>query len=90
MDFTWKDGGINFLPEQGLMAGPGDVRVEPSASGLTMSGAGWTRHIDLRDASLVFEQTGGTMPEGMEGRKQGSRTLTVRREAPGRVIYSLE
>jgi len=90
MEFTWKDGGVNFAPEQGSMRGSGNVEIEPSTSGLTMSGHGWTRRIELHDASLVFEQTGGTMPEGLEGRKQGNRTLAVRREASGRVFYSLE
>ena len=41
-EFTWKDGGVNFLPETGLFAASGDVDAHGDSGALVITGNGWT------------------------------------------------
>src|ERR1044072_929293 len=43
LEFTWKDGGVNFLPEQGLFVGPGRVDVRGNGDTLDVPGPRWER-----------------------------------------------
>ena len=89
MDFTWKDGNVTFLPDQGIFSGSGDVQVIPVADGLKFQGQGWSRTVTMRDAAVTVEQAQG-LPEGVPGFKRGNRTLTVTRESDARVRYAIE
>jgi len=44
MEFAWKDTNLNFLPEQGLFAGPGPVEVRAADDALEFTGKGWKAH----------------------------------------------
>ena len=51
MEFTWKDGNLNFLPEQGAFAGAGGVDVRENGDALEFTGNGWKRTVKLRRRS---------------------------------------
>jgi hypothetical protein len=89
IEFTWKDTNTNLLPEGGLFAQAGAVRVREVAGGLEFIGSGWTRTVVLSDAQLVVEQsTAIALPAGLAG-KRGNITLTVGQPAPERAILGL-
>src|SRR5262249_49178280 len=57
IEFTWKDGGLNFLPEQGLFAAAGRVDVRENGDTLEFSGRGWRRTARLVEGEMTIEQT---------------------------------
>jgi hypothetical protein len=89
MEFTWKDGNVNFLPDQGILAGTGPVEIAGVGDSLTMKGVGWTRKLTLKDATLTVEQQAGLPGNGIDGWKQGNRSLTVTKGA-GKLEFTLQ
>jgi len=89
MEFTWKDGHINFLPEQGVFAGAGAVEVHPNGDALEFTGAGWTRTVRLSDAALTVDQSSALPPDGLAPAKQANISLTIGHPTATRAIYSL-
>ena len=71
MEFTWKDGNVNFLPEQGVFAGVGAVEVRANGDALEFIGKGWTRTVRLVDSTVTLEQNvalpGGWFEGGQAG-----------------------
>ena len=89
MEFTWKDTGINFLPEPGVFAQSGAVEVHAAGDTLEFTGKGWKRTVTLSGTSLVIQQSIAFTGELPATAKRGNITLTVERTAPGRGVFSL-
>jgi hypothetical protein len=89
MEFTWKDTNVNFLPEQGLFAGPGPVEVRAADDALEFTGKGWKRTARLSETTLTIEQSSPLPTDRLSSEKRGGATLTVARPSPTRAAYSL-
>ncbi len=89
MEFTWKDGAIDFLPEQGAFAAEGPVSVRANGSTLEFTGNGWTRKAQLEGATLAITQSPALPADGLTPAKRGNISLTLSRETPARVKYIL-
>jgi hypothetical protein len=90
MDFTWKDADIDCLPEQGVFVAPGPVEVRAVGDALEFTGKGWKRTARLTDSALTVEQTTALPPDPLKDEKRGNVSLTVSRDSPTRVVYSLK
>jgi hypothetical protein len=88
MEFTWKDGDVNFLPVEGLLAGNGAVMVKAGGNALEFEGKGWKRTVRLTESILSIEQT-GDLPDLLTPEKRGNVTLSVERKASGTAEYRL-
>jgi hypothetical protein len=89
MEFTWKDSNVNFLPEQGILAGAGPVQVRANGDSLELIGKDWTRTVRLVNGTVTIEQSTPLSADGLSPWKQGSVTLSIARESESRVSYSL-
>jgi hypothetical protein len=89
MEFTWKDGSLNFLPEQGAFAATGPVEVRKAADALEFIGKGWTRMARLDGAALTLAQNPALPSDGLKTTKRGNVSLSVTRENAGRAKYVL-
>jgi hypothetical protein len=89
MEFTWKDGNVNFLPEQGAFAGAGPVQVRANGDALEFAGKGWTRTVRLADGVLTVEQSTPLPADGLKPGKQGNIALSIARPSATRAVYSL-
>jgi hypothetical protein len=89
MEFTWKDSNVNYLPEQGVFAGPGPVEVRAADDGLEFTGKGWKRTARLTENTLTIEQSSPLLADRLSSEKRGGATLTVARPAPTRATYTL-
>jgi hypothetical protein len=90
MEFTWKDTNVNFLPEQGLFAGPGPVEVRAAGDALEFTGKGWKRTARLSETTLTIEQSSPLPADRLNPEKRGGATLTIARPSPTRVTYTLD
>jgi hypothetical protein len=88
-EFTWKDTGMNFLPEGGAWAAPGRVEVQPVRGGLEFAGKGWRRTVRLTDGQLTVEQTPSLPADNVATQKRGGTELTIARESAARGAYVL-
>ena len=89
MEFTWKDGGLNFLPEQGAFGSTGPVEVRDTGDGLEISGKGWKRTVKLVEGALTIEQLNPLPPDGLTAVKRGNVAFTVERPSASTAIYRL-
>ena len=89
MEFTSKDTGANFLPEDGAFAAPGAVEVRSAGDRLEISGRGWKRTVSLTGGALSIEQTGSLPADGLTAGKQGAVSFTIEHPSAGRAIYTL-
>jgi len=89
MEFTWKDTNVNYLPEQGVFAGPGPVEVRAADDALEFTGKGWKRAARLSETTLTIEQSSPLPADRLSSEKRGGATLTVARPSPTRATYSL-
>jgi hypothetical protein len=89
MEFAWKDTNVNFLPEQGLFAGPGPVEVRVTDDALEFTGKGWKRTARLLENTLTIEQSSPLPADRLSSEKRGGATLTVARPSPTRATYTL-
>ena len=89
MELTWKDGGLNFLPEQGMFAAADPVEVRKAGDTLEFIGKGWTRTARLDGAALTMAQNPALPPDNLKAAKRGNVSLTVTRESAARVKYAL-
>jgi hypothetical protein len=90
MEFTWKDSNLNFLPEQGLFAGPGPVEVRAADDALEFTGKGWKRTARLSETTLTIEQSSPLPADALISEKRGGATLTFARPSPTRATYTLK
>ena len=90
MEFTWKDANVNFLPEQGAMAGSGPVEARVNEEGVEFAGPGWSRKVRLSENILTIEQDSPLPPGGPAPEKRGNATLTVEHPSPNRVVYRIQ
>lgn len=89
MEFTWKDGNFNFLPEQGTFAGAGPVEIQTDGDGLILSGKGWQRTVRLSDTALTIEQTTPLGFDRLTPERRGSVNFTIERKSPTLAVYHL-
>jgi hypothetical protein len=89
MEFTSKETGANFLPEQGAFAAVGAVEVRAAGDKLEIAGKGWKRTIGLSDATLTIEQTSSLPADGLTAQKQGNIALSIEHPAATRAVYTL-
>ena len=89
MEFTWKDSNLNFLPEQGLFAGPGPVEVRAADDTLEFTGKGWKRTARLSETTLTIEQSSPLPADRLSSEKRGGATLTIARPSATRATYTL-
>ena len=89
MEFTWKDGGLNFLPEQGMFGAADPVEVRKAGDALEFIGKGWTRTARLDGAALTITQNPALPPDSLKATKRGNVSLTISRESAARVKYVL-
>lgn len=83
LEFTWKDLGMNFVPEGGLWAASDGVDVKASGDTLVFSNG---RTVRLHESQLTVE---GAPAEGLTEEKRGNLSLRVTHDA-GRVVYAIE
>jgi hypothetical protein len=86
-EFTWKDGNVNFLPEQGVFAGAGRVEVRELGDALEFSTKAGKRTVRLTDTTLTVEQSTPLPVDGLTPEKRGSATLSIERRSPTTVVY---
>ena len=89
MEFTWKDGNVNFLPEQGALAGTGPVAVHAEGDALVFAGKGWQRTVRLAETTLTVEQSAPLAPDRLTPERRGSVSFTIDRKSPAAVAYRL-
>jgi hypothetical protein len=89
MEFTWKDGNLNFLSDQGTLAGSGPVDVRAAGDALEISGTGWKRTLRLTDSTLSIEQTTALPADGLTPEKRGNVVFSIDRKTPAAVVYRL-
>jgi hypothetical protein len=89
-EFTWKDGNVNFLPEQGVFAGAGRVDVRASGDTLEISGKGWKRTVRLSDATLTLEQTTPLPADALVPETRNGATLSIDRRSANTVVYRID
>jgi len=88
IEFTWKDTGVNFLPESGALAGSGPVEVRSTGDRLEFSGHGWKRTVRLAGNRLEVEQNSPLPAESIKPEKRSGVSLSIDRAAPTRAVYS--
>ncbi len=79
MEFNWKDSNMNYLPEQGAYASAGAVEIHPSGDGIEIVGKDWRRKFNLKDATLVVEQSPALPPDGLTPLSLGNVELKIER-----------
>lgn len=89
MEFTWKDGNFNFLPEQGTFAGAGPVETRTESDSLVFSGKGWQRTVRLSDTALTIEQSTPLGFDRLTPERRGNVNFTIERKSPTLAIYHL-
>jgi hypothetical protein len=89
IEFTWKDGGLNFLPENGALAGDGPVEMWVENGALQARCKDWTRTITLEGAVLTVQQSSPLLPETLTSAKRGNVSFMVSRQSASRVRYAL-
>ncbi|SPE28272.1 Glycoside hydrolase, family 35 (fragment) [Candidatus Sulfopaludibacter sp. SbA3] len=89
MEFTSKETGANFLPEQGALAAIGAVEVKAVADKLEITGKGWKRTVSLSDATLTIEQSSPLPADGLTPLKQGNIALFIEHPSATRAVYTL-
>jgi hypothetical protein len=89
MEFTWKDGNFNFLPDQGTFAGGGPVQIRAEGDMLAISGKGWQRTVRLADTALTVEQTTPLGFDRLTPERRGSVNFTIERKSPTLAVYRL-
>jgi hypothetical protein len=89
IEYTWKDGGVNFLPEAGLFAAPGRVHVEEKGDTLELTAAAWKRTVRLVDSELRVEQTTPLPASDPGGERRGNVALTVTRPSASAATFKL-
>lgn len=89
LEFTWKNAGENFVPEQGTMAGTGPAEVRATADSLRFVGKDWQRTVRLSGETLSIEQT-SPLPPGLPASEvRPGVELTLEQPSPGRAVYTL-
>jgi hypothetical protein len=89
IEFTWKDGGLNFLPEQGLFAAAGRVDVRENGDALEFTGRGWKRTARLVEGEMIVEQTTPLPPDTLDSAKRGGVSLSVSRPSASSATFKL-
>jgi hypothetical protein len=89
IEFCWKDTNVNFLPEQGLFAGPGPVEVRAADDALEFTGKGWKRTARLSETALTIEQSSPLPANAPIPEQRGGARLTIARPSPTRATYTL-
>ena len=89
MEFTWKDGNFNFLPDQGTFGGAGPVEIRIEGDGLVVSGKGWQRTIRLSDSALTIEQSTPLPLDRLTPDRRGNVNFTIDRKSPTVTVYRL-
>jgi hypothetical protein len=89
MEFTWKDGNVNFLPDQGTLAGAGAVEVHAEGDALLFTGKGWQRTVRLTDTALTIQQAGPLPFDRLSPERRGNVSFTIDRKSPGEAVYRL-
>ncbi len=90
IEFTAKQGNVNFLPEAGAFAAPGPVAVRALEDGLEFTGPGWRRSAHLSGGTLTIEQDTPLPAAAVETSKIGSTALTVEHPSARRAVYTLQ
>jgi hypothetical protein len=89
MELAWKDGDLNFLPEQGTFAASGPVEVHAAGDALEFAGKGWTRTVRLAGGALTVEQSTPLPFDHLTPEKRGNVTFSIERNSPTSVVYKL-
>jgi hypothetical protein len=87
-EFTWKDSGVNVLPEIGAWTSGGKAAARESGGALEFSGVGWKRTVRLEDNRLTVEFEGPAAAGSPRPGKFGAVALAVTRDA-NRTVYTL-
>jgi hypothetical protein len=88
-EFTWKDSGVNVLPDAGLWAGAGDVEARASGAALEIGAGAWSRTVRLIDNRLEIEQNSALPAAAPQAGKVGGVAVKVERPTDRRVRVSL-
>ncbi|HTX38701.1 MAG TPA: hypothetical protein VME43_26930, partial [Bryobacteraceae bacterium] len=89
MEFVAKGANVNFLAEQGALAGAGPVQARVTEDGVEFTGAGWHRTVRLAESTLTIEQSTPLPSGGPVAEKRGNATLAVERPSANRVVYTI-
>jgi hypothetical protein len=89
IEFTWKDGGINFLPERGVFAAAGRVDVHENGDTLEFNGRGWKRTARLAEGALTIEQTTPLPPDRLSPERRGNVGLSMERVSETSAVLRL-
>jgi hypothetical protein len=88
-EFTWKDSGVNVLPDAGLWAGAGDVEARAAGAALEIGAGAWKRTVRLVDNRLEIEQDSALPAAAPEAGKIGGVAVKVERLSDRRMRVSL-
>lgn len=88
LEFTWKDGGLNFLPVDGIFGGQGPATVRAVGDALEFTGKGWKRTVRLNGTALAVEQAPALPADPLAPQKRANVSLGIARR-PGSVTYTL-
>jgi hypothetical protein len=90
MEFTWKDSGVNFLPDPGALAGGGPVAIRAVGDALEFSGKGWKRVARLAENALTIEQNTTLPADRLAPERRGNISFSITRVSSSQVTYKLE
>ena len=90
MELNAKDLNVNFLPEQGLLTGPGPVDVRAGGDTLEFSGKGWGRTVRLSENTLTIEQSTPLPSDGLAPDRRGNVSLTIAHPSATRAVYTVQ
>ncbi len=88
LEWVWKDGEINLLPESGALAMHGATTVRPIAGGIEVAGVRVRRTIRLGD-TLDIAQEGGLALDGLRPDSRDGLAFGIEKASPDRTIFSL-
>src|SRR5579871_671844 len=89
LELVSKDSGVNVLPEAGALAGKGDTDVQIRDGALEFQSASWKRTVRLTGGTLTVDQIPPLPAETLQSGKFGNVVFDVRRESPGKAVYTL-
>lgn len=89
IEFTSKQAGVNFLPEQGEFGARGSVDVMDRGDSLVFASREWKRTVRLVGGAIMIEQTTPLPPDTLVPVKRGGATLSVERASAQKVTSSI-
>ena len=89
IEFTSKQAGVNFLPQQGEFAARGPVEVSSDGGALIFTSREWKRTVRLEGGAIIIEQTSPLPGDTLVPGKRAGATLSVERASPQKMACTI-